>query len=445
MFLTTAQLRQLLATVIVNKRVQGHVTDGLDARLDAMPDCCDDLLAFAEELASLPMLADWPHHEPSDWDGIVAEMAPDRPTGPMASIATAEAAARAEAAFLGSCSGCVLGKPVEIKPTLAQLRDALSRIGDWPLNDYFSDRIRTEAGLALHESWPLTVRERITAVAPDDDINYTILGAMIIEKHGPDFTLIDLAAMWVRHLTLGDTYGPERTMLLHAGADTMATPSRDYPRWTRVLNPGEERCGAMIRADAYGYACPGDPARAAMLAYRDASWTHRRTGIYGTMFAAAAIAAAFVVRDPLAIFETALKFVPQRSRFAAVVSDALAIVRDAADWLDAYAQIHHRYGEYGHCLIFQESATLVNTLQFAESVGHGICLQVMQGNDTDSYGATAGSILGAYFGPGHLDARWLAPFNDTIHTSLALFHEQRLSSVAARMGRLHTLLPGARP
>jgi hypothetical protein len=46
-----------------------------------------------------------------------------------------------------------------------------------------------------------------------------------------------------------------------------------------VLNPKDEYCGALIRADAYGYACPGRPALAAELAWRDASLTHRRTGI----------------------------------------------------------------------------------------------------------------------------------------------------------------------
>ena len=62
--------------------------------------------------------------------------------------------------------------------------------------------------------------------------------------------------------------------------------------------------------------------------------------------------------------------------------------------------------------------------------------QLTQGLDTDSFGATAGSLLGAFFGPGHLDERWLAPFNDEIHTALAWFYEQSLLKVAKRMGEL---------
>jgi hypothetical protein len=62
--------------------------------------------------------------------------------------------------------------------------------------------------------------------------------------------------------------------------------------------------------------------------------------------------------------------------------------------------------------------------------------QLTQGNDTDSFGATAGSILGAYFGPGYSEERWLAPFNDDIHTALARFYERSLSKLAKRMGKL---------
>ena len=154
------------------------------------------------------------------------------------------------------------------------------------------------------------------------------------------------------------------------------------------------------------------------------------------MFVAAAIAAAFVAPDPMEIFRIALQYVPQRSRFAAAVVNSMEYVRTSRDWLEAYEKIHARYREFGGCAIYQEIGTVINAVRFSKDAGDGIGMQVAQGNDTDSFGCTCGSILGAYHGPEGLDRRWLAPRNDTIHTTLADFHEQRLSAVAARMGRL---------
>jgi ADP-ribosylglycohydrolase len=145
-------------------------------------------------------------------------------------------------------------------------------------------------------------------------------------------------------------------------------------------------------------------------------------GVYGVMYVVAAIAAAQVTTDRLGVFETALQFVPQHSRFYEIVSDSLEEVRQAADWLDGHRRIHGKYSQYAHCLVYQEVGTLINTLRFATDIGDGICKQVSQGLDTDSFGATAGSLLGAYFGPGYLEERWLRPFNDDIHTALAWFY-----------------------
>ena len=66
-------------------------------------------------------------------------------------------------------------------------------------------------------------------------------------------------------------------------------------------------------------------------------------------------------------------------------------------------------------------------------------MQVSQGNDTDSYGATAGAILGTWFGPGHLADRWLAPFHDEIRTLLGGWYESSLARTADRVASLPRL------
>ncbi len=417
------------------------MVDGLYEELRAQPDSYDALNAFAHRLNSLAVRNDWRFVEPESLDDIWEECDPARSTAPLGTPAPAEAQSRTETAFLGSVCGCILGKPIEVNPTLHEIRDALEAIGEWPMSDYISNRIRIGGKERFHEDAPMTLRESISFAAPDDDIDYTLLGMLNLERNGLSFTHHDLKKLWLRHQSLSFCWGPERTILLrcglsHWGEGIEDAPEDDFAGWVRVWNPNDQLCGAVIRADAYGYACPGDPATAAALAWRDASFTHRKTGVYATMFVAAAIAAAYVVSDPMDIFRVALQYVPTRSRFFQIVSDSLQKVAGSSDWLDGYEQIHGKYRQFSHCQVYQECGTLINTLRFATSIDDGFCKQVSQGNDTDSFGATAGSILGAFFGANYLDPRWLEPFQDEIRTGLNFFPEHSLSKLAMRIGRL---------
>lgn len=441
MFPTYTHLRRQLTSCLRNKKDQGHQTSGLDEELARIPDSYDAFNAFAQRVASLPMRPDWPYREPNSLAEILAEADPARPRGRLRLLPETEARERVKAAFIGSVCGCILGKPLEIQGTLAGFREVFEPRGEWPLRDYISGEV-LEAFGKLHPDWTMCVRESIRYVAPDDDINYTITGMLILEQKGLAFTPADVATLWLYHVPIGFTWGPERTMLVKRGLMHLCEnvdAGYDLERMVAELNPSDEFCGALIRVDAYGYACLGHPALAAELAWRDSSWTHRRTGIYGSMFIAAAIAAAPCVKNPLEIVEIALRFVPQRSRFYERAKDCLEIVRQAPDWISAYGQIHEKLKEFTHCWVYQEIGTLINTLRFATSVDDGFCKQVMQGNDTDSFGARAGAILGAYFGPGHLDERWVRPFNNKIHIGLSHFFERDLDKLADRLAKLPAL------
>ena len=81
-------------------------------------------------------------------------------------------------------------------------------------------------------------------------------------------------------------------------------------------NPNVQSVAAWTRADFWGYVAPGWPEKAAELAYKDSSINHRRNGVYGCMFFAAAISAAFVVDDPLEALEIGLNEIPKDSMFA---------------------------------------------------------------------------------------------------------------------------------
>lgn len=66
-----------------------------------------------------------------------------------------------------------------------------------------------------------------------------------------------------------------------------ALPLRDYvPLINDSVNEYNDWIGAQIRADLYGWVCPGRPALAAELARRDVSLSHRGEGLHGAAFIA---------------------------------------------------------------------------------------------------------------------------------------------------------------
>lgn len=424
-------LRRRLLAALDAREAQGREPGDLRAQIDTAPDV-EALAQLAQRLDTLPLRRDWPYLEPDDLRDIWAECEPDRTAQRMRARADDELAAHARTAFLASVCGCTLGKPLEVEATHAELRAALQASGEWPLRDYVAEPTLDALGRRSPD-WQVAVRGRIAGVPLDDDINYRIVGLLLLERHGTSFTHADLRRTWLDNLPVHATFGPERSRLLLEGLRSL---DDDATAWSAVPDPCEEWCGALIRADAYGWALPGRPTLAAELAWRDASFTHRATGVYAAMFVAAALAAAPLVTEPLDMVEVGLGVVPRRSRLHETLSVALREVRSAGDWLDGCARIHTHFGEFGHCRVHQEIGTLVNTLRFARDAGEGICMQVMQGNDTDSFGATAGSLLGAFYGPSGLEQRWLEPFSDRLHVAMASFSEQSLARVADRVAAL---------
>ena len=432
-----AYLRNVLAQVIAQRYRQGADTAGLQTELKRLPDSYDALAAFAEKLERLPRRADYPYVEPETLEEIQKQCPADftrRRIG--RKLSEAEARERARCAFYGAVAGCVLGKPVEVDPTLAELRTAAEATGEWPLRDYLSTELVRKLG-RQHPSAETCCRETIRFVTPDDDLNYLVVGLRMLEQYGLDFSRRQLADYWLTNLPVGWTWGPERKFLLDAGTRWQELDDAEIDRLRARWNASDEACGAAIRVDAYGYACPGLPALAAALGWRDASLTHRFTGVYASMYVAAAVAAAPVVSEPLEIYEYAIACVPAKSYFAEVMRNAMALVRSARDWLDGYEKIHAAYGEYGHCQLYQECAQLINTARFARSTEEAICMQVSQGCDTDCFGKIAGSVAGGFFGPDTpLPERWLRVFGDDFRVAVPEYAERSLLRTAERFARL---------
>ncbi|MFH0520135.1 ADP-ribosylglycohydrolase family protein [Streptomyces sp. M41] len=383
----------------------------------------EDLL---DELADLPgRLQDG---EPTDLRRIKA-LCPDWPAGDdrtsgRSPAATPPEPARYEAAWLGRAVGCLLGKPVEKLP-LAAIRQLAGATGNWPLNTYFTAKGVPEELLAAHpwnrRSASCSLAENIDGMPEDDDLNYPLLNLLLLRRHGRAFTTADVARLWLDELPAGRTFTAER--VAYRNLLTGIEP----PHTARHRNPFREWIGALIRADVHGWTNPGDPAAAAEQAHRDATLTHTANGVYAAMFTAAVIARAATATGPHdihACLRTGLTVIPPKSRLARSVTHAIRLAHDHADFDTVVDALHAAYSPTHHWV-----HAVPNTALTAAALTHAngdftgsVCRAVSGGWDTDSNGATAGSIAALLTGtPAALPDRWTAPLKNRLSTSVADF------------------------
>ncbi|GAA2410532.1 ADP-ribosylglycohydrolase family protein [Streptomyces coeruleofuscus] len=374
----------------------------------------EDLL---DELADLPSrLSD---DEPTDLEKIRSACPEWPPSGCATHPRPATRQSHLESAWLGRAVGCLLGKPVEKLP-LEAIRQLANSTGNWPLTTYFTARGVPEDLLQKHpwnrRSAQTSLAENIDGMPEDDDLNYPLLNLLVLQRHGKSFTTTDVARTWLDELPAGRTFTAER--IAYRNLLTGLEP----PHTARHRNPFREWIGALIRADVHGWTNPGDPAAAAEQAHRDATLTHTANGVYAAMFTAATIAqAATGEHDVHTCLRTGLTVVPPRSRLARAVHHAIGLAREHADFDTVVDELHATHAPTHHWVhAVPNTALIAAALTHADGDFSGsICRAVSGGWDTDSNGATAGSIAGLLLGdPAALPDRWTAPLKNRLSTSI---------------------------
>ncbi|MFC9299021.1 ADP-ribosylglycohydrolase family protein [Streptomyces sp. NPDC057010] len=328
---------------------------------------------------------------------------------------------RLEAAWLGRAVGCLLGKPVEKLP-LHGIRALARAAGNWPLDDWFTERGVPPEVLAAHpwnrRSASTSLAENIDGMPEDDDLNYPLLGLLLLQRHGKRFTTADVGRLWLDELPAGRTFTAERVAYrnLLQGLEPPLTATRH--------NPFREWIGALIRADVHGWTNPGDPAAAAAQAHRDAVLTHTANGVYAALFVAAATAEAATGRaDVHTALRAGLAVVPPRSRLAEAVRFGIATAEREAAFDRVADRLHARYGHHHWVHALPNTALIAAALTHADGDFTGsICRAVSGGWDTDSNGATAGALAGLLAGsPQGIPHRWTAPLKNRLATTIPGF------------------------
>jgi ADP-ribosylglycohydrolase len=323
----------------------------------------------------------------------------------------------------------MLGKPVEVLSMMqghAGLTAYLEKVDALPLRDYVPAAEETQ-----HPMFRNCCKGHITRAEPDDDINYSVLALLMLEQYGRELSTENVARSWMNYLPAAATFTAERAAyaVLTSKADLIFSyggePGFDLAECAD--NEWNDWIGAQIRADVYGWVCPGDAALAAELARRDAALSHRGEGIYGAVFVAA-LGAAIPASDSLEqACDTALQHIPADSDAAGAVQLARSLVGSA----DAVSRIHERYKAFNAVHTVNNLSLVVwALLSFADDFSAAIGNVVAAGWDTDCNGATVGGLWGLQGKP--IPDHWVVPWQGRVAVNLAMHRELALRDLVDR-------------
>ena len=153
------------------------------------------------------------------------------------------------------------------------------------------------------------------------------------------------------------------------------------------------------------------------------------------------LAASFKYDNVLDIINEALSFIPSHSRFAEAIRIVLALPIHEQSWDDTVDILYQKFGLYHWVHTINNAALVVAALLSSKGdYEKAICNVVMGGWDTDSNGATVGSIMGTMLGAKNLPSKWITPLNNKINSSLKGFDNTLLSDLAKRTAKLSKYL-----
>lgn len=380
-----------------------------DAIKEKIADALNDLVL------KLEIKADYKYNEPSELDEIKALRKPhsfDQNKPDYETLCD-----KIHGAWLGRVVGCLLGKPVECIRS-DEFTPLLKQSGNYPMHRYILSTDITQEMIDTYKFWlrDKCYADTVEGMPVDDDTNYVALAQLIIEKYGRDFTPQNVADAWLHYQPKTAYFTAEQAAYCNF------VNGYEPPYSARYKNPFREWIGAQIRGDYFGYINPGNPGLAAEMAFRDASISHIKNGIYGEMFASAMIACAAVTDNIKDIILGGLAEIPSTSRLYEEIINVINDYENGVSYDEFFAKLHAAYDEYdghGWCHTLSNAIIVAGALLYGEGdFGKSICLAVQSAFDTDCNGATVGSVLGMRGGTACISDEWSGPVNDTLHTSI---------------------------
>ncbi len=337
---------------------------------------------------------------------------------------------RMKGAVMGRFAGCTLGAPVEMWTIDRMMELAMDCGMNFPPEDYWTEVPDPEGiryGIGKRKEY---TRPLMNKVPVDDDVTYPVLNLLCLEKYGKNYTVADMGQLWMDILPMACTAEDEALQQLRCG--TKAEHAADFNKYVEWI-------GAAIRGDVFGYAEAGNPEAAARLSYNDAYLTHRKNGIYGEMFTAASVAAAFTAKTPLDAVKAGMKQIPAESELYQALKWAMSCEGEITNFLKARRLLDEKFkGMHPVHTINNMCAVVFALMLGGDDFTACIANSVAIGLDNDCNGATVGSIAGACLGIDKVPAYWYECFNDVVETYLTGYRTLSIEDVVQRLVKLNS-------
>ncbi len=368
------------------------------ARINACNEDKAKLMEIYQELCALPMRADYPYNEPSELEEIYAESDIDKLSDDKYTPVDSD---YFRGAWLGRCIGCALGQPVEGWQS-QRIIDWYKNAGKYPI-EYFVPTVSNDC-----RNEGLATDEKICGMPLDDDTRFTVIFYLLLKQNGYNFDSWDIGSHWAWNLPFRFVCTAEtQAYLNYINVDTFtpwykpenAMELLKSEKVSSYLNPYREWIGAQIRCDAFAYVAAGMPKLASKLAHTDAYFSHIKNGIYGEMFFAALISAAFTEKDVSRCFDIALSVVPKKSRFYEDAVWARELAESDIPRDELIKTLIERGKKYNWVhTINNATFCIAAIMRYKNDFRQAVAFAVECGADTDCNGATVGSFMGALLG-----------------------------------------------
>ena len=242
----------------------------------------------------------------------------------------------------------------------------------------------------------------------NDDVVYELVLMDVIHREKKAFTSRDIGLEWVRQIPFG--WSAEWVALRNLNLGLMPPESGAWH------NPYHDWIGGQMRGMICGMMAPACPMLSAQIAHTDGVVSHANNGVYGELFAAVLTSLAFVHTDPKTLIQAGLPYLPQRSQYAEVVKQTLAVLAREDNPKSAWSILDERFVQYNWIHAYPNIAADLLALWYGEGdFTRSMSLLALAGYDVDCNAGLVGNVLGVMDG---VPREWAEPIGDLLETYL---------------------------